>query len=308
MGPRSEQYIDGFRTCLQIEQGMSVNTCNSYCSDMKEFFSWLSSRSDAEVRPAQVSKDDILAYLAARTGEAGADEGAEAISSRTQARILCSMRSFFTWLQMDGEIQDNPCDGLDSPKIGRYLPAVLSIEEVSAIMDSVDLATWRGRRDRAILEMLYGCGLRVSEASVLKISDLFLAEGFVRVIGKGDKQRIVPIGEQASDAVKAYLAVRPDPFMSSDDTLFLNRSGKRLSRISIFTMVKRQALAAGVVKEISPHTFRHSFATHLMEGGADLRAVQEMLGHESVLTTEIYTHLDSSTWQKDVLEHHPMKK
>ena len=175
-------------------------------------------------------------------------------------------------------------------------------------MDSVDLKAPFGKRDRAILEVLYGCGLRVSEAAELRISRINFEDGFVDVIGKGDKQRLVPLGDIAADAVKAYLEERPAPFSrAQEDILFLNRFGKSLSRVSIFNMVKKQAMIAGIQKEISPHTFRHSFATHLIENGADLRIVQEMLGHESILTTEIYTHIDSSTWHKTVLEHHPRR-
>ena len=200
---------------------------------------------------------------------------------------------------------DNPCELVDRPKLGRYLPEVLSVEEVTAIMDSVPLKNWQGLRDRAILEVLYGCGLRVSELTSLRISDIFLGEGFVRVTGKGDKQRVVPIGESAEQAVRAYMEVRPEPQPKAEDILFLGKSGKALSRVSIFNLVKKQAMIAGIHKEISPHTFRHSFATHLIENGADLRVVQEMLGHESILTTEIYTHIDASTWQRSILENHP---
>lgn len=296
---QAEEYLKGYRTYLMIERGMSCNTYKSYSSDVEEFI-----RRNIGIDFRHVEREDIASYLEARSsGDAGT-----AVSKRTQARILSSLRSFFDWLLIEGEITRNPCDGVDSPKTGRYLPAVLSTEEVDRIMESVDLSGWTGLRDRAILEMLYGCGLRVSEASAMKISDVWLDEGFVRVVGKGDKERAVPLGDTAGDAVRAYLGVRPDPSSPAfGDTLFLNRSGGQLSRVSIFTMVKRQALAAGITKEISPHTFRHSFATHLVEGGADLRAVQEMLGHESILTTEIYTHIDSSAWQKEILMHHPRK-
>ena len=230
------------------------------------------------------------------------------ITGRTQARILSSLRSFFGWLQTEGIITENPCDGIDAPKIGRYLPAVLSVDEVNDIMNSVDQSKWGGVRDRAILELLYGCGLRVSEVSDVRISNVYLQEKFVRIVGKGNKERVVPMGDPAAEAVTAYLAVRPEPAdADSEDILFLNKSGRQLSRISVFNMVKKQAMLAGITKEISPHTFRHSFATHLIEGGADLRVVQEMLGHESILTTEIYTHLDSTTWQNDILKHHPRK-
>lgn len=300
----TEEYIKGFRTYLRLERGMSLNTYNSYSSDVKEFASWLDSESGPGVTLEKTAGENISQYLGTRIDP---NEG-QAITSRTQARILSSLRSFFGWLQIDGVIAENPCDGIDTPKIGRYLPSVLSIDEVNDIMNSVDQSKWGGVRDRAILELLYGCGLRVTEVSDMKISNIYLQEKFVRVVGKGNKERVVPMGDPAAEAVTAYLAVRPEPAdAKSEDILFLNKSGKQLSRISVFNMVKKQAMLAGITKEISPHTFRHSFATHLIEGGADLRVVQEMLGHESILTTEIYTHLDSTTWQNDILEHHPRK-
>lgn len=298
----TKAYLKGYRTYLRAERSMSLNTYKSYCSDVQEMLSALGGQSGQDADPRLVTRDDILSYLETRTS---ADD---AISKRTQARILSSLRSFFGWLQMEGDITDNPCDGIDPPKIGRYLPSVLSIDEVLSIIDSVDITKWTGCRDRAILELLYGCGLRVSETSSIRISDIYINDCFVRIVGKGDKERVVPMGEPARDAILKYLEVRPEPALPKfDDILFLNKSGGQLSRISIFNMVKKQALESGITKEISPHTFRHSFATHLIEGGADLRAVQEMLGHESILTTEIYTHIDSTTWQKNILEHHPMK-
>lgn len=298
----TKEYLKGYRTYLRAERSMSLNTYKSYCSDVQEMLSALGGKSGQDADPRLVTRDDILSYLETRTT---ADD---AISKRTQARILSSLRSFFGWLQMEGDITDNPCDGIDPPKIGRYLPSVLSIDEVLSIIDSVDVTKWTGCRDRAILELLYSCGLRVSEVSSIRISDIYINDCFVRIVGKGDKERVVPMGEPARDAILKYLEVRPEPALPKfDDILFLNKSGGQLSRISIFNMVKKQALEAGITKEISPHTFRHSFATHLIEGGADLRSVQEMLGHESILTTEIYTHIDSTTWQKNILEHHPMK-
>ena len=206
-------------------------------------------------------------------------------------------------------MEDNPCDRVDYPKLGQYLPEVLSVDEVVSIIEAVNLATWQGLRDRAILEVLYGCGLRVTEAVQLRISCLYLEEGYIKVIGKGNKERLVPIGEVASQALTAYLQFRPEPFdAQSDDTVFLNRFGRSLSRQSMFLMIKKNALIADVRKEISPHTLRHSFATHLVEGGADLRLVQEMLGHENITTTEIYTHVDSASWHREVLEHHPRRE
>ena len=276
-----------------MERAMSQNTVASYCSDVEKFLSFYGGRIE------DVSVADVEEYLQSR----------DALSERSQARLLSSLKSFFDWLVMEKMLKDNPCDRVDGPKIGRYLPSVLSEEEVVAIIDSVETSTWQGLRDRAILEILYGCGLRVSEVVGLRITYVYLKEGFVRIIGKGNKERLVPLGEMAVDAVMDYLAVRPEANGSeSSDILFLNRFGRSLSRVSVFTMIKRQALAAGIRKEISPHTFRHSFATHLIEHGADLRVVQEMLGHESISTTEIYTHIDSSTWQKEILEHHPRRK
>lgn len=281
-----------YRNYLKIERTMSRNTVASYCSDMEKFLNSVS----GDVR--DISSVDIEEYLQNRKG----------ISKRSQARSLSSLRSFFGWLVIEGVIVDNPCDKVDSPKLGKTLPGVLSVDEVSAIIDSVDISSWQGKRDRAILEILYGCGLRVSEAVELRISCLYFDEGFIRIIGKGNKERLVPAGEMASDAVNEYLEHRPSPYDSkSDDLVFLNRFGRSLSRQSMFKMIKKQALIADVRKEISPHTFRHSFATHLVENGADLRLVQEMLGHESLTTTEIYTHVDSTTWQREVMAHHPRR-
>ena len=285
--------LNDYRTYLKIERSMSRNTVASYCSDVEKLLK------ACPCSPELIGSDDILDYLTSRQG----------ISKRSQARILSSFRSFFDWLVLEGLIKDNPCDRIDSPKLGRYLPDVLSVEEVTGIIESVDTSSWQGLRDRAILETLYGCGLRVSEAVGLTISGLYFDEGFVRIIGKGNKERIVPLGEMATEALKNYLAVRPVPAEpAADDLVFLNRFGKSLSRVSMFKMIKTQTLLAGIRKDISPHTFRHSFATHLIENGADLRVVQEMLGHESVVTTEIYTHIDSSTWHRNIIEHHPRRK
>ena len=288
-----EKITEDFQSYLKIERSMSRNTVASYCSDVDKLLK------ACPCAPDLISSDDILGYLQSRKG----------ISKRSQARLLSSFRSFFGWLVLERMINDNPCDKIDSPKLGRYLPDVLSVEEVTAIIDSVDTGSWTGLRDKAILETLYGCGLRVSEAVGLKISGLYFTDGFIRIVGKGNKERIVPAGDMAVEALKNYLEVRPHPAdAESDDLVFLNRFGKSLSRVSMFKMIKTQALLADIRKEISPHTFRHSFATHLIENGADLRVVQEMLGHESVVTTEIYTHIDSSTWHKNVLDHHPRQK
>lgn len=278
---------------LRIERGLSPNTVAGYCSDLSLFFE------ECGLDPADVRAADIIDYLSARSGD---------LSKRSQARLLSAFRSFFDWMILEGSLQENPCDGVDSPKTGRYLPEVLSVKEVDDIISSVDTSTPTGLRDRAILEVLYGCGLRVSEAVNLKISNIYSKEGFLRIVGKGDKERIVPLGEMASEALDAWFGARPEPCKGFEDYVFLNRFGRSLSRVAMFNMVKKQALAAGVAKDISPHTFRHSFATHLVENGADLRVVQEMLGHESILTTEIYTHIESSSWQGSILAHHPRRK
>ena len=319
--------LKDYRYYLRMERRLSPNTVAAYGRDVAELLSAL------ELEPRAVRTEDIERYLASRTGgDSGSEPGmtiegpgmtsqgpgmtnrepgkqSQTLSKRSQARLLSSLRSFFDWLILEGERNDNPCDRIDAPKLGRYLPEVLSVEEVAAILDSVDTnAGWTGLRDRAILEILYGCGLRVSEACSLQISHVYLQEGFVRVVGKGDKERLVPLGELAADAFKNYLDARPQAAEPAfDDVAFLNKNGRPLSRVAIFNLVKKQALLAGVRKEISPHTFRHSFATHLIENGADLRIVQEMLGHESILTTEIYTHIDTATWQRAILDHHPRR-
>lgn len=289
----TERLVKDFTYCLKVERGMSPNTVSAYRRDVDAFLEQVG------IPVEDVSSDQVAGYLESRASD---------LSKRSQARLLSALRSFFDWLVSEGTRPDNPCDKVDSPKLGLYLPEVLSVEEVDAIMASVPLTQWTGVRDRAILEVLYGCGLRVSEVCGLLISRVWLDEGMVSVVGKGNKERIVPMGGPAVEAVAAYLECRPLPDgPENDDVLFLNRFGRPLSRVSVFEMVKRQAGLAGVRKEISPHTFRHSFATHLIENGADLRVVQEMLGHESILTTEIYTHVDTKSWQKTVLDHHPRR-
>lgn len=277
---------------LKIECAMSPNTVASYISDLTAFFSAVGKD------PKDVVPEDIISYFAETT----------TLSKRSQARVLSSLHSFYKWMIMEGEMTDNPSDAIEAPKLGKYLPAVLSVEEVDRLIAAVDLDSAFGKRDRAMLETLYGLGLRVSELISLRISSIWTEQGFVSVIGKGDKQRLVPLGGMARDAIRDYLEVRgPAADRESSDILFLNRFGRALTRIAVFKMIKAYAVKAGISKEISPHTLRHSFATHLIENGADLRAVQEMLGHESILTTEIYTHIDSSTWQRNILEHFPQR-
>ncbi|MGM9788364.1 MAG: site-specific tyrosine recombinase/integron integrase [Candidatus Cryptobacteroides sp.] len=266
---------------LKVERGLSANTFKAYTSDVQAFQDYLCGKPWKSV-----SAEDVTNYLISIS---------DLLSKRSQARILSSLNSFFDYLIKEGEREDNPASMVDSPKLGQYLPTVLSVEEVCSILDAA-----ANPRDRAILEVLYGCGLRVSELCSLKISQVYLDELFVKVKGKGSKERLVPMAESTAEAISLYLAERKECDSKHEDTLFLNRFGAALSRVAIFNLVKDTALRAGVTKNISPHTFRHSFATHLIENGADLRVVQEMLGHESILTTEIYTHVDSATWQKEI--------
>ena len=284
--------IKDYNRYLRIERAMSQNTVASYCSDVKRFMDSYTGRIE------NADAEDIEKYIGSRKN----------LTARSQARVISSLRSFYDWLVQEGVITDNPCDNVDAPKIGRNIPDVLSEEEVSRLMDVVDTSTWFGLRDRAILEVMYGCGLRVSEAVNLKISGLFLDEGFIRIIGKGNKERLIPIGDMAIKALLIYLEARILPAdRASEDIVFLNRYGRPLSRISMFKIIRSLAQLAGIRRDISPHIFRHSFATHLIEHGADLRVVQEMLGHEDISTTEIYTHVDSSRWQAEIRDHHPRK-
>ena len=286
-----DKILKDYNYYLRMERAMSQNTVASYCSDIDQFLSFY------QGPVASIDTEDVEEFLKSRPE----------LSKRSQARTLSALRSFCKWLVLEGLMKDNPCDKVEGPKLGYYIPGVLAVDEVFSIIDSVDVSSWMGLRDRALIEVLYGCGLRISEAVGLKTSLLYLDEGFIRIVGKGNKERLVPIGEAASDALVEYLENRPAEF-SRTDYVFLNRYGKPLSRVSAFKTVKILALRAGVTKDISPHTFRHSFATHLIENGADIRLVQEMLGHESVTTTEIYTHIDSSTWHSNILEHHPRRK
>jgi integrase/recombinase XerD len=284
--------IKDYNRYLRIERAMSQNTVASYCSDVKRFMDSYTGRIE------NADAEDIEKYIGSRKN----------LTARSQARLISSLRSFYDWLVQEGMITDNPCDNVDAPKIGRNIPDVLSEEEVSRLIDIVDTSTWFGLRDRAILEVMYGCGLRVSEAVNLKISGLFLDEGFIRIIGKGNKERLIPIGDMAIEALLIYLEARILPAdRTSEDIVFLNRYGRPLSRISMFKIIRSLAQLAGIRRDISPHIFRHSFATHLIEHGADLRVVQEMLGHEDISTTEIYTHVDSSRWQAEIRDHHPRK-
>ena len=287
-----------FRDHLKLERSMSPNTVSGYASDVRKYFDGL--RGDG-IAPADAGPDDIARFLEALV-QAG-------VTKRSQARAISSVKALYRFLDAEGRLSENPCDRISVPKINPYMPTVLSVEEVLSILDAVDLSQPQGHRNRAILEVLYSCGLRVSELVNLKISDLFLDEQFIRVFGKGSKQRLVPIGEPAIRAITLYREIRDaGPVRkSAEDILFLNRNGGKLTREMIFHIVRDTTAAAGVRKNVSPHTFRHSFATHLVENGADLRVVQQMLGHESILTTEIYTHIDTRKWQDTILKYHPTR-
>ena len=232
------------------------------------------------------------------------------IHPRSQARIISGIKSFYKFLLIDGYIQADPTELLETPKVGVKLPEILSVEEIDRILASIDLTTAEGQRNRAMLEVLYSCGLRVSELVSLRIPDIYPNEEFIRVEGKGSKQRLVPISRTALREIQNYLYYRGEQVVKrgAEDILFLNRRGAPLTRVMVFLIIKRQAELAGIHKNISPHTFRHSFATHLLEGGANLRAIQEMLGHEKITTTEIYTHIDREFLRKEILEHHPRNK
>ncbi|MBO4571050.1 MAG: tyrosine recombinase XerD [Bacteroidales bacterium] len=293
----TDNTLSDFKSYLKLERSLSGNTVEAYCRDGANLLAFLNGKGVSA--PENATLEDLASFL-----ESAYDKG---ISKRSQARLTSSVKALYRFLDAEGKLSDNPCDKLQAPKINPHLPEVLSVDEVFAILDSVDLSRPEGQRDRAILEVLYSCGLRVSEASDLRISNLFLGEQFIKVTGKGSKQRLVPISGPAIKNLLMWLDIRRTwPVQrEAEDNVFINRKGGRLSRVSIFNLVKKQAEAAGVRKEISPHTFRHSFATHLVENGADLRTVQEMLGHESILTTEIYTHIDTRKWQETILKYHP---
>ena len=284
-----------YRTYIKLEKRLAQNSVESYMRDLRSFAHFILRMWD--VPPQKVEPQMIERYMAWLF-----DRGREKTS---QARALSGVKSFFNFLMISDKIENSPAEFILTPKFGRQLPDVLSTDEIDRIIATVDTSSVKGLRDSAMLELLYSCGLRVSELVSLKIQDLFFGEGYIRVIGKGDKQRLVPISATARERVHRYLDKRPET-RSGEDALFLNNRGSRLTRVMVFTILKQAARNAGIEKRISPHTFRHSFATHLLEGGASIRQVQEMLGHESILTTEIYTHLDSSHLRRTVEEHLPL--
>ena len=293
--------INGFKQYMLLERSMSVHSVDAYLADVQKLADFLLV-SYPTVLPEKVELNHIEQFLGFLH-----DLG---LSARTQARILSGIRAFYRYLILEDEIKIDPTELIEGPKIGHKMPEVLSFAEIEKTLDLIDLSKPQGTRNRAIIETLYACGLRVTELVGLRISNLYLDIGFVKVIGKNNKERIVPIGQSAIKHIKLYLDhVRIHmPYKDSyaSDVLFLNRRGTQLSRVMIFNIVKEAIRNAGIEKTISPHTFRHSFATHLVEGGADLRAVQEMLGHESIVTTEIYTHLDINYLRETILSFHPL--
>jgi integrase/recombinase XerD len=295
--------IKGFKSYLQLERSLSENSVQAYLHDVEMLVQYFVLH-EIDVAPQNVEQkqvEDFIQYVS-KLG----------MSATSQARILSGIKAFFKYMLIEDIITKSPTELLEAPKIGRKLPDVLSIEEINSIIDAIDLSTNEGERNKAMLETLYSCGLRVSELVNLKLSNLMFDDGFIIVRGKGDKERIVPIGSVAMKHINIYVnqirnhmsTIKKD----SEDILFLNRRGAQLTRVMVFTIIKQLLEKTGIKKKVSPHTFRHSFATHLVEGGADLRAVQEMLGHESITTTEIYTHLDREYLRQAIIDFHPRSK
>ncbi len=294
-------FIKGFKAYLQVERSMSANTVDSYSRDIKKLAGYFGPE-NLNIEPKSVCLKDLQQFVNTLAGLG--------ISAGSQSRIISGIRSFYRYLLLENEIKSDPTELLEMPKTGRKLPDVLTTDEILAILSIIDLSEPNGERNKAIIETLYGCGLRVSELVNLKLSDLHFKENFVMITGKGDKQRIVPIGSSAIRQIEQYITfVRNTHKVNrgSEDILFLNQRGSKLSRAMIFEIVKNLTAKAGITKIVSPHTLRHSFATHLVENGADLRAVQEMLGHASITTTEIYTHLDREFLRTNILKYHPRK-
>lgn len=291
-----EEIIKRYKQYLKLEKSLSANTQDAYLRDLSKLLAFLA---EEHVNPLQVKLDN-LENFAAGLHDIG-------IHPRSQARIISGIKSFFHFLLMSDTISADPSELLEGPRIGFHLPEVLTLEEIDAIISAIDLSEPQGQRNRAILETLYSCGLRVSELTNLKISNLYFDEGFIKVEGKGSKERLVPISQRAIREIQLYFIDRNQGKIKEgfEDFVFLARWGNNISRIMVFHLIKEYAKKAGITKNISPHTFRHSFATHLLEGGANLRAIQCMLGHESITTTEIYTHIDRNMLRQEIIEHHP---
>lgn len=301
MASHWENSTKKFQHYLRIERSLSKNSILAYLQDMEKLSRFMEN-SFPSVRPEEVKLQHLRYFV---NGIAELE-----ISEYSQARIISGIKAFYKYLMFEDRIEEDPAQLLEAPKLGRKLPDTLSFQEISQILDNVQTGIGEGQRNRAILEVLYSSGLRVSELVELKIGNIYADIGFIRVIGKGNKERLVPIGSDALKYLKIYIEdtrQRSDPAQGHEQFVFLNRRGKKLSRVMIFLMIKKQVAEVGINKNVSPHTFRHSFATHLIEGGADLRAVQEMLGHESITTTEIYTHLDRDYLRQVLVEFHPRK-
>ena len=295
-GKNSKDIVSRYRRYLKLEKGYSANTLDAYMRDVDKLYRYLAVE---QVDVLDVKLED-LEHFAAFISDLG-------IGPRSLARILSGVRQFYRFLVIDGYLEVDPTELLESPKQPDHLPEILSTAEVDLLEQAIDLSKWEGHRNRAIIEVLFSCGLRVSELTNLKLSNLYIEEQYIRVMGKGSKERLVPISPRALDELNYWFADRNVMKIKpgEEDYVFLNRRGHHLTRTMILIMIKRYALEAGIKKTISPHTLRHSFATSLLEGGADLRAIQAMLGHESIGTTEIYTHIDTSTLRQEILEHHP---
>lgn len=288
--------VSRYQRYLKLGKNYSDNTLKAYMNDLQKLLGYANAEN---ISVLDINVDDLRSFAATLI-----DIG---ITPRSQGRILSGIRAFYKYLMLDGYMDDDPTELLEWPKIGEHLPEVLSLKEIDIMENAIDLTKWEGQRNKAIIEVLFCCGLRVSELVTLRISDMYLKEKFIRVMGKGKKERLVPISESAIKEIEFWFADRNVMNIKpgEEDYVFLNRRGAHLTRVMIFTMIKRLAEEAGIKKKISPHTFRHSFATALLEGGANLRAIQEMLGHESIGTTQIYTHIDMHTLREEILEHHP---
>jgi integrase/recombinase XerD len=293
-------YIKSFQSYLKIERGLSKNTIANYSFDLERLSKFLL-ENEISISPEKISEETIQQFIYSVSKE---------VNARSQARIISGLKSFFSYLIFEDYRTDNPMELIEAPRLGRKLPDTLSIDDIDNLIAAIDLSTPEGERNRVILETLYGCGLRVSEITTLKISDLFFDEGFIKITGKGNKQRFVPIANSTQKYIELYrnsIRNHLDISKGFEDTLFLNRRGKQLTRAMIFTIIKTLAIKINLQKNISPHTLRHSFATHLLENGADLRSIQMMLGHESITTTEIYVHLDRKHLTHIINSFHPRK-
>ncbi len=295
-----KNYIKDYQSYLRIERGLSKNTIENYGFDIERFYLFLETN-QIDISPIKISDETVQQFIYSVSKE---------VNPRSQARIISGLKSFFNYLVFEDYRTDNPMELIETPKTGRKLPDTLSVEEIDSLIAAIDLSSNEGERNRAMLETLYGCGLRVSELISLKVSDLFFDEGFIKITGKGNKERFVPIGGLTQKYIEIYrkdIRTHLNVKKGHEDTLFLNRRGSQLTRAMIFTIIKDLAVKTGLNKNISPHTLRHSFATHLLENGADLRSIQLMLGHESITTTEIYVHLDRSFLKEVMHTFHPRR-